>query len=124
MGLIHLKIALSSAGYSEYSLISSSLGKCPTFIVYDHDTKTFECLENHARKEDKSNGPKAIRYLKEEGIDALITWHIGDNAYNQSILSGLPIYLCNQGEIIRDVIYKYFNNEIPLLENAETIKCN
>lgn len=116
-----MKIALSSSGFSEFSVISSSLGKCPNFIVYDYDTKEFESLENVSRKEDKSNGPKAIRYLKENGIDALITWHIGHNAYNQAVLSKLPVYLCAQGEIIRDVIYKYYNNELELIESLDSI---
>ena len=116
-----MKIALSSSGFSEYSLISSSLGKCPNFIIYDHEAKTFECLENLARKEDKSNGPKAIKFLLDNGIDTLITWHIGNNAYNQAAISGLEVYMCNQGEIIRDVLYKYYNNELKLLESADSI---
>lgn len=116
-----MKIAISSSGFSEYSIISSSLGKCPNFIVYDFDTKEFECIENKARIEDKSNGPKAIRFLKEAGIDALITWHIGINAYNQSVISELPVYMCNQGEVIRDALYQYFNNELSLIESPDSI---
>jgi len=116
-----MKIALSSAGFSEYSLVSSSLGKCPNFIIYDYETKKFELLENIVRHEDKSNGPKAIRYLKEQGIDALITWHIGLNAYNQAQISKIPVYLCTQGEIIRDAVYKYYNKELMFLESEELI---
>jgi len=116
-----MKIALSSAGFSEYSAISSSLGKCPNFIIYDFETKSFDSLENVCRLEDKSTGPKAIKMLKSNGIDHLITWHIGHNAYNQAQLSGVEVYLCQEGEIVRDALYKYFNNELSLLESLDSI---
>lgn len=116
-----MKIAISAAGYSEYSSVSSSLGKCPNFIIYDFKTKQFDSLENVARKEDKSNGPKAVKYLIQNGVDVLITWHIGLNAYNQAQLSGLQVYLCQQGEKVKDVIYKYFDNELELLDSEKEI---
>ena len=110
-----MKIALSSAGFSEYSLLSPSLGKCPNFLIYDTETKSYECFENKARLEDKSNGPKAIRNLVSNGVDHLITYHIGRNAFNEAKLSGLPVFMSPQGEVVNNALKKYFNNELKEL---------
>lgn len=115
-----MRIALSSAGFSEFSAISSSLGKCPTFLVYDFESHTYECIENKARLEEKSNGPKAIQFLKDKNVDGLITFHIGRNAFNEAKISNFPIYICNQGEIIKNALNQYVNNGLFQLESYDS----
>ena len=111
-----MKIAICSAGLSEYSITSIKLGKCPNFVIYDHEDLSFTTVENISRLDVSQNGPNAVRALKKLGVDVIITTYIGKNAFQQAKIMNIPVYKGDEGEIVRDVIYKYFRNELVELE--------
>ena len=116
-----MKIAICSLGFSEFSVMSKTLGKCMSFIIYDYETGSFSRLENTAKNETKASGPIAIRQLKKLGIDAIITWNIGRNAFNQAVISGIPVYQVSEGEVVNTAIIKFKNNQLLKIENYDEI---
>jgi predicted Fe-Mo cluster-binding NifX family protein len=117
-----MKIAFASSGFSEYSYLSQSLGECPNFIIYDLNDKTFGSIENRYRNSDKSKGPKAIRMLKEYQVDAVITYHIGRNAFNEAKLGGINVYLSPELDMITNVLNKYLSKELQLVESFDLLE--
>jgi len=111
-----MKIAICSAGLSEFSITSIKLGKCPNFVIYNHEDLSFTTVENKSRLDEHQNGPNAVRELKKLGVEAIITTNIGKNAFNQARIMNIPVFKSDEGEIVRDVIYKYFKNELIQLE--------
>lgn len=111
-----MKIAICSAGLSEFSITSMKLGKCPNFVIYNHEDLSFTTVENKSRLSEQQNGPKAIRELKSLGVEAIITTNIGKNAFQQAKIMNIAVYKCDEGDIVREVIYKYFQNALLLLD--------
>ncbi len=110
-----MKIALCSTGPSETHHISESLGKCPTFIIYDHQSLTFMPFKNSVILQDSEYGPNAIKILHQEHVDVLITCNIGKNAFEEATKLGIKIYKAQDHMTIKDSIYAYFNKNLKEL---------
>lgn len=77
-----MKIAVTSLGDNLNSNLSEKFGRCPYFIIYNTEDKSFISLQNEGINLQSAAGPKAAETIINENVDVLLTGHIGDKAEN------------------------------------------
>ncbi len=105
-----MKIAVTSLGDNLNSNLSEKFGRCPYFIVYNTDDKSFISLHNEGINLQSAAGPKAAETIINENVDILLTGHIGDKAENVLQRSKIKLVTGYKENLsIMEVINNYIN---------------
>jgi len=78
-----MKICITSAGKSMDSQGDTRFGKAPCFLIIDTESMNYEFLDNPGKDGPKS-GLWAARVMLEQGVEAVLSGCMGQNA--QSVL--------------------------------------
>lgn len=76
-----MKIAVSATGKESTDLLDSRFGRCSYFQIFDMETKNIKCVENNGKSASGGAGIAAAQQLVDEGVDVIISWKIGPNAF-------------------------------------------
>jgi predicted Fe-Mo cluster-binding NifX family protein len=87
-----MKVCITARGKSLNSAFERHFARAPFFIFHDTRTGKSEAIRNGFVISDTGIGQNAVRLLKMNGLDAVITGEIGDNA--RDLLKGAGISLC------------------------------
>ena len=110
-----MKIAISSTEPNENSRVSDRFARAEYFIIYDHDSLTFESIENPAKKEGSGAGGKAVKVLGDLGIDIVLVPELGPKALDALNAFEIKSYQYPREKTVREVIYMYFEKKLPEL---------
>ncbi|OPX64796.1 MAG: Dinitrogenase iron-molybdenum cofactor [Methanoregula sp. PtaB.Bin085] len=86
-----MKICITARGKTLDSAFERHFARAPFFIFYDSDTGETEAIRNGFVISNTRIGQNAVRLLKNNGLDAVITGDIGENA--PALLTGTNIAL-------------------------------
>ena len=110
-----LKIVVSSSGESLESGVDPRFGRCIYFLIVDSDTMQAESIENSSVQSAHGAGIGAAQIVASLGADAVLTGHVGPNAYMALSRTGIKIFTGATGSV-KDAIKQY--NEGRLIEAA------
>ncbi len=110
-----MKIGISSLENNENSKVSDRFARCEYFIIYDHDTLTFESLENTAKKEGSGAGGKAVKILGDAGCDIVLVPELGPKALEALKAFEIKSYQYPREKTVREVLYLFFEKKLPEL---------
>ena len=68
--------AISSTGKTEKSTLDLRFGKCENVVIFDSGNNRFNIIENPYKNMENS-GVQLVKFLKEQGVDAIITGEVG-----------------------------------------------
>lgn len=68
--------AITSTGKTEKSVLDLRFGKCENVVIFDAGKNTFSIIENPYKNSEQS-GIQLVKFLKEQGVDAIITGEVG-----------------------------------------------
>jgi len=106
-----MKICITARGKMLESAFERHFARAPYFLFYDSLTGKSEAIRNGFVISDTRIGQNAVRLLKNNGLDAVITGEIGENA--RALLSGsdIALYLFNGPGTVRQAIDEYLRNQ-------------
>ena len=81
-----MKIAVSSSGEDLDSTVDQRFGRCQYFLLIDYETMEFEAIPNPGMSASGGAGITAAQAVIDKGTGAVLTGHVGPNAFN--VLSG------------------------------------
>ena len=68
--------AISSTGKTEKSFMDLRFGKCENVVIFNATTNQYSILENPF-KDTENSGVQLVQFLKEQGINGIITGEVG-----------------------------------------------
>jgi len=105
-----MKICITAQGKILDSAFERHFARAPWFIFHDSDTGRTDAIRNGFVISDTRIGQNAVRLLKNNGLDAVITGEIGENA--RALLGGsdISLYLYNGSGTVRQAIDEFLHN--------------
>lgn len=97
------KFAISSTGKTEKSILDLRFGKCENVVIFDADSNQYSIIENPFKDLEKS-GLKLVGYLKEQGVNVIITGEVGPKVSAQLEKEKFQLVLLNEEKIKIDEI--------------------
>ena len=109
-----MKIIVSSFGQTLDSQMDSRFGRAEYFVYYDSETQRIEGMKNPAYEFSGGAGIAAAQQIIKLKADALITGHLGPNAFLVLEQSGIKLF---QGEMttVERNIHKALAGELPMI---------
>ncbi|MFW5782619.1 MAG: NifB/NifX family molybdenum-iron cluster-binding protein [Candidatus Muiribacteriaceae bacterium] len=89
-----MRIAITSSGKDKSAKVDPRFGRALGFIVYDSDKDTYEYVENmQVMNTPHGAGVQASRKIIDLDVQAVITGHVGPNAFRALNAADIDIYL-------------------------------
>jgi predicted Fe-Mo cluster-binding NifX family protein len=106
-----VKICITAQGRTPDSAFERHFARAPFFIFHDSGTGKSEAIRNGFVISDTRIGRNAVRLLKDNGLETVITGEIGENA--RALLKGSDISLClyDGSGTIRQVIDEFLRDQ-------------
>jgi predicted Fe-Mo cluster-binding NifX family protein len=106
-----MKICITARGKTLDSAFERHFARAPFFIFYDSQTGKSEAIRNGFVISDTRIGQNAVRLLKNNGLDAVITGEIGENA--RALLTGtnIALHLFSDTGTVRQAISEYLRSQ-------------
>ncbi|MFW6257373.1 MAG: NifB/NifX family molybdenum-iron cluster-binding protein [Prolixibacteraceae bacterium] len=100
------KFAITSTGKTGKSFLDLRFGKCKNVALYDKSDSSLTVIENPF-KDVEHSGIHLIKYLRDEGVTAVITGEVGPMVSNELQKEKMQLILLDEEKIkINDVIAK------------------
>jgi len=90
-----MRIVVSTNGKDLDSEASPVFGRCPIYMFVDTETFEFEAVDNPAMSAAGGAGIQAAQFIVSQGAQAVVSGHMGPNAYQVLAAAGVPIYLAH-----------------------------
>jgi len=110
-----MKVCITAQGPSLESEFEEHFARAPYFLFYDTKTGTLDAIRNGFVISDTKIGQNAVRLLKMNGLDLVITGKIGENAHALLISEGISIHMFSGKGTAKDVL-----NATPLEKPGTT----
>ncbi len=106
-----MKVAIPVMGTAEDSLVETRFARASTFAIVDVDSGSVEFVQNPAASAAGGAGPKAVQFLVDQGVEAVVAGQIGPNAQNALRSAGIKAYQA-VGGTLKEVIEKFKAGEL------------
>jgi len=107
-----MKFCITAQGPSLDSKFEEHFARAPYFIFYDSRTGTLEAIRNGFVVSDTRIGQNAVQLLKLNGLEAVITGKIGENARDLLKGAGIAIRIFNGEGTVKDAIDTVLSNPL------------
>jgi predicted Fe-Mo cluster-binding NifX family protein len=101
-----MRIVVTSNGRDLASEASPVFGRCPVYVFVDSETLQFEAVDNPAISAAGGAGIQAAQFIVAQGAQAVVSGHVGPNAYQVLAAAGVPIYI-SAGGTVQDAVEAY-----------------
>jgi predicted Fe-Mo cluster-binding NifX family protein len=87
-----MKLCVSSTGKDIASLVDTSFGRAPYFLIIDTENDNIEVMKNSAATTGQGAGIAAAQAVTDKKVDAVLTGYTGPNAYNALHAAGIKVF--------------------------------
>ena len=108
---LNMRLVITTTGKDLEALVDPRFGRCEYFIFVDVDNMDFEVLANESAMATGGAGIQAAQTVVEKNIDAVITGHLGPNAYQILTASNIKLFTGASGTV-RNSVEKYQKGEL------------
>lgn len=99
-----MMVCITAKGPSLESEFEPHFARAPYFIFYDTRTGELDAVRNGFIVSNTRIGQNAVRLLKMNGLDAVITGNIGENACDLILGAGISIRMSNGKGPVKEVL--------------------
>lgn len=99
-----MKICITAQGSTLSSAFEPHFARSPYFLFYDTRTGKLDAVRNGFVASNSKIGQNAVRLLKMNGLEALLTGKIGDNAADLLKGAGIPVYIYTETGTAKDAL--------------------
>jgi predicted Fe-Mo cluster-binding NifX family protein len=111
-----MKIAITTTGNDIDSDVDSRFGRCINFLIIDTDSTLVEVVENKSTQSAHGAGIGAAQNVVSMKVEALITGHVGPNAFMALSKAGIKIYTGANGTV-KDALTQYEEGKLKKATN-------
>ena len=86
-----MKLAVSATGGSLDAQVDPRFGRCAYFVIVDSESFEFESIPNTAANAMSGAGIQAAQAVADKGVQAVMTGHVGPNAFQALSSAGIDI---------------------------------
>ena len=109
-----MKIVVTANGANLDAQASPVFGRCPAYVFVDTETMQFEAVQNPAVSASGGAGIQAAQFVVERGGQAVVTGHVGPNAYNVFLAANVPVHMFGGGSV-RQAVETYKAGQLPVV---------
>ena len=114
-----MKIAITSTGNTSDSKIDPRFGRAKFFMVYDDEKDSYEAIDNVQNVQAAHGaGPQATQSVADAGCGALITGHVGPNAFNALKMAKIEVFTVESGTV-REAVDAYKAGKLKAVDSAD-----
>ncbi|MHC1707887.1 MAG: NifB/NifX family molybdenum-iron cluster-binding protein [Bacteroidales bacterium] len=84
-----MKIAITSTGNTDDSIIDQRFGRCAYFAIYDYDSHLMEFIRNPNRDAEEGAGPASVEFVALHKVSKIVSGEFGMKI--RSLLDSLQI---------------------------------
>lgn len=99
------------------ALTDPRFGRCSHFVIVDIDTMEHKVIENDAAIVASGAGIRAAQTVTSESVDAVVTGHVGPNAFSALQAAGIKMLTGSSGSVF-DAIEAFKQGELISLTDA------
>ena len=110
-----MKIAISSTGPDLDAEVDPRFGRCQYFIIVDLGDMSFEAIPNGNLAQASGAGIQSAKAVADRGAKAVLTGHVGPNAYQVLSEAGLDVITGASGPV-RKAVQQYKNGQLQPAE--------
>ncbi len=99
-----MKVCITTRGPTLESAFERHFARAPYFILYDTRTGFSEAIRNGFVISDSRMGQNTVQLLKMNGMEAVITGEIGDNARDLLKGAGILLHMYKGTGMVKDAI--------------------
>ena len=92
-----MKIAISSNNGAFNQPFSTRFGRCNYFVIIESETQTWEAISNPAAAAHGGAGTRAVQFLSDNEVQAVISGRYGPNAFSALKAAGLQVFQARKG---------------------------
>jgi len=107
-----MKVCITARGPTLKSAFERHFARAPYFILYDTRTGKSEAIRNGFVISDARIGRNTVQLLKMNGLEAVITGEIGDNARDLLKGAGILLHMYTGTGMVKDAIDTVLLNPI------------
>jgi len=89
---VTMKICISAYSADLKAQVDPRFGRAPYFIIIETDSMAWEAIPNSAVDSAHGAGIQSAELMHEKGVEAVITGHVGPNAFQALKAAGIKIY--------------------------------
>ncbi|MBN2247926.1 MAG: NifB/NifX family molybdenum-iron cluster-binding protein [Coriobacteriia bacterium] len=113
-----MKVAVSALGPTLEDRVDSHFGRALYLLVVDSETGEFEAIDNNANKNAMGGaGIGAAELVSDRRAAAVVTGHLGPNAFKALGTAGIPGY-SGIGRTVREAVAAVVAGELEQLTEA------
>ena len=86
-----MKICVTATAGDLNAQVDPRFGRCQYFVIVDSETMAFEAMANEAIAAPGGAGIQAAQTMVNKGVDVVISWNIGPNAFQVLSTAGVKI---------------------------------
>ena len=114
-----MKIAVTSQGPDLDALVDQRFGRARWFLIVDTESGEFEALDNVQNVESAHGaGIQAAQHVASYGVEAVVTGHVGPNAFRTLTAGGIKLYVGASGTV-REAVERYKSGELKQAFGAD-----
>lgn len=99
------------------ALADPRFGRCSHFVIVDIDTMEHKVIENDAAIVASGAGIRAAQTVTSENVDAIVTGHVGPNAFSALQAAGVKMLTGSSGSVF-DAIEAFKHGRLTSLTDA------
>lgn len=116
-----MKICVTVLEEDEKTAVDSRFGRASVFAFVDLKTKNIEFIVNPYLNSSGGAGIQSAQYVLLKEVAAVVTGHVGVNAFKTLQAGGVPVYRGAEGSLM-DVIKAYESGLLTLADQADAKK--
>jgi predicted Fe-Mo cluster-binding NifX family protein len=114
-----MKIAITSQGADLESPADPRFGRAKWFLIVDTENNTFEAVDNVQNlNAARGAGIQAAQNVASYKVDAIVTGHVGPNAFRTLQAAGIKVYIGAQGTVLES-LEKFKGGELEEAGNPD-----
>jgi len=113
-----MRIVVTSNGQDLDAPVSLVFGRCPFFVFVNVESMEFQAVANPAMSAAGGAGIQAAQFVVQQGAQALLTGHVGPNAFNVFQAAGVPVLPIGEGTV-RQAVEAYREGRLQPTSGAD-----
>lgn len=105
--VVEMRIAIPTKGGGLEDTVAPVFARAPAFAIVDvenEEVKNVKVIQNPAMNATGGAGPLAVQMLINEGVEAIVTPHVGPNALGALQAAGIKLYQVAPGTLVEEAV--------------------
>lgn len=115
-----MKIAVTSTGGTSDSLVDPRFGRAGFFVIYDTESGEYRAIDNSVNSASAQGaGVRSGEVISDNGIDVVISGHVGPKAHRVLSAAGVRTVVAGQGVTVDQALKSFMAGELEEIDGPD-----